>query len=551
MKNIFFFTFTLLACTACQWLFAQCTDWSNTFGNSSFASVVADQNQNVYASGQYDSAATFGGQTLSSLPHSFGIYLTKLDQTSNIVWAKNICFGNSFFYLKSLAISGNFLYITGGCSSGLTINNLSYPDASIYLIKTDLDGNIQWAKAYFSNTGYLNTQGLALCGDGQSGIYITGRFKDSVSFDNYHLYGQGGYKTFVTHVNESGNVVWAKQAGNNIISKSNRGGSIALSPNGNIVVGGFYIDSLRFDNNVVTNNTSVGLYKGYVAAFDQNGNNLWIAAVKNSPTEIESASFSHVYGIATDASNNVYASMSNDDTLMLGNITLNKRIVLAKFDQNGNLVWVTQQGHPVSDLGSLSEFSSCVQVDAAGNIYQSGQVTDGAYFDQTMIETDSTSSLFVAQYSPNGILQKVIASTGGGSPYHYQTFLDGTGNLYMGGALIGTDELIGTTTFSNADTSHDVSFVVKLCASEITGIEPAVSEAGISIYPNPVSDEMVIENCLNSNILITDVLGRVVFIKEHAAEQERIDLSSLQKGIYLVTINTDTTTFTQKVIKEN
>lgn len=532
-------------------LFAQCTDWSASFGNSNSASIAVDANHNIYAAGGYDSTATFSSTTITTLPHGAAVYLTKYDDSGNFLWAKNICFGDySPFYLKCLAISGNALYITGGMGSGLTINNLSYPDASIYLIKTDLDGVIQWAKSYNSNTNYQNTQGLSLASDGQSGVYLVGRFKDSLSFDNYHLYGAGGYKAYVAHIDESGNTQWAVQAAKTTITKNNRAGSVIKSANGNVIVGGFYVDSLKFGGNLITDG-GVGFLKAYVAAFDENGNNLWINAVKSSPLDQESASFSHVYGIATDSDNNIYASMSNDDTLQLGNITLNKRIVLAKFDANGNLQWVIQQGHPVSDLTSINEFSTQVEVDGDGNIYHSGQVTDGAYYDQQMISTGGSSSLFVAKYSPAGSLLKLISSSGDGSPFHYSGFMDDQDNLYIGGNLTGTDETIGTTTFSNADTSHSVSFALKLCTDDFTGIESQHADDEVSVFPNPVHDVLHITNCKNATIIITDVLRRNIFEKKNLGNAEQLDVSKFDEGIYMINITTGSKTFAGKILKLN
>ncbi|MEY4877411.1 MAG: hypothetical protein RL708_2561, partial [Bacteroidota bacterium] len=60
---------------------------------------------------------------------------------------------------------------------------------------------------------------------------------------------------------------------------------------------------------------------------------------------------------------------------------------------------------------------------------------------------------------------------------------------------------------------------------------------GLKIYPNPVSQSIVISHqSLVNTIEITDVLGRVVFqqIKNSLTQQIQIDVSTLQSGIYFI-----------------
>lgn len=65
-------------------------------------------------------------------------------------------------------------------------------------------------------------------------------------------------------------------------------------------------------------------------------------------------------------------------------------------------------------------------------------------------------------------------------------------------------------------------------------------ENQVSIYPNPSSNYLNLKNVLkNSKITISDLNGRI--IKEFTYQKTTIDIQSLEKGIYFLTINNDKT----------
>ena len=68
----------------------------------------------------------------------------------------------------------------------------------------------------------------------------------------------------------------------------------------------------------------------------------------------------------------------------------------------------------------------------------------------------------------------------------------------------------------------------------------------IKIYPNPASDIITISTNIHKEaIIITNILGEILIEKSIESTSEIIDLSSLKKGIYFITINNKT----EKIIK--
>ncbi|MEE1084198.1 MAG: C13 family peptidase [Paludibacteraceae bacterium] len=83
--------------------------------------------------------------------------------------------------------------------------------------------------------------------------------------------------------------------------------------------------------------------------------------------------------------------------------------------------------------------------------------------------------------------------------------------------------------------------------TELTDIQ---SVDKISIYPNPTDGKLNISNSKGSidNIVLTDIAGKVLVEKAVNADQTDIDLSSYNKGIYLVKVVTANDSYIEKVV---
>ncbi|HPT11195.1 MAG TPA: pectinesterase family protein [Bacteroidales bacterium] len=82
-----------------------------------------------------------------------------------------------------------------------------------------------------------------------------------------------------------------------------------------------------------------------------------------------------------------------------------------------------------------------------------------------------------------------------------------------------------------------------------TGIEK-VNENEISVYPNPVANELYVSGVdKNASISIYNSLGILIIKKAASSEPERIDLSDLSRGIYIIKVDDLKATKTRKFIK--
>lgn len=80
-------------------------------------------------------------------------------------------------------------------------------------------------------------------------------------------------------------------------------------------------------------------------------------------------------------------------------------------------------------------------------------------------------------------------------------------------------------------------------------VDPAFGEY-FSFFPNPVNDQLTIETNINVyQIILNDALGRQVYTQDVTSGTTNIDISSLTKGIYLITVKSENRTWTESVMK--
>ncbi len=80
-----------------------------------------------------------------------------------------------------------------------------------------------------------------------------------------------------------------------------------------------------------------------------------------------------------------------------------------------------------------------------------------------------------------------------------------------------------------------------------TAVQILKNESDIKFYPNPVVDEIVFNRNISGKISIVNIVGKEVLKLE--CNSNRLDLSDLKTGIYILKITTASTIYTNKFIK--
>ncbi len=218
-----------------------------------------------------------------------------------------------------------------------------------------------------------------------------------------------GASAFVRKYDPSGNLLWADQFG-----ESARG--VALDASGNIYVAG----SVRLPGNCVT---------GFIRKYTSAGTMLWhreISAFVGPPCPPWSISG----GVAVDAAENAYVVGSVLGVLPGQTGDGSWDAFVRKYDSGGSEVWTRQFGTG----GFSNDGAAGAATDGAGNLYVTGQAGQALPGQTALGDGDA----YIRKYDSAGT--EVWTRQFGTSASDNATgvAVDGTGNLYVTGATVGT-----------------------------------------------------------------------------------------------------------------
>ena len=189
--------------------------WAKGMGGASTDAgndIVLDGNGYVYLAGDFDGTADFDPGAGTAFLTGSGIsdvFISKLDNNGNFVWAKGIG-GTNFDMGTRIALDGDgFLNVTGYFGNtvdfdpGTGVSNLtSTGDIDIFVAQFDSNGIFIWAK---NMGGSFFEGGNDILVDGNRNIYVVGEFQNIVDFDpgtgTNNLTSMGDNDIFIVKLN--------------------------------------------------------------------------------------------------------------------------------------------------------------------------------------------------------------------------------------------------------------------------------------------------------------------------------------------------------------
>ena len=164
------------------------TSFTKTYGGTNWDEVSSVQQTS-------DGGYILAGYTSSFGAGSYDIFFIKADENGNIVWAKTYGgTGGDFSYSVQQTSDGGYI-VAGGT------NSFGAGGLDVFLIKTDADGNIIWAKTY-RRTGDEWARSVHQTSDG--GYILAGATNS---------FGAGSYDILLIKTDANGNIIWAKTYG--------------------------------------------------------------------------------------------------------------------------------------------------------------------------------------------------------------------------------------------------------------------------------------------------------------------------------------------------
>jgi len=134
-----------------------------------------------------------------------------------------------------------------------------------------------------------------------------------------------------------------------------------------------------------------------------------------------------------------------------------------------------------------------------------------------------------------------------GAEYQWFECIDGERVQYLG-ANEPEFPLFKSGTFSLSISYKGCTYFSD-CLDFIRSSTSDQSNEGISAYPNPVINTLELFSPQNGIVIFRDISGKEILRTNVINGLNRVDCSNLQRGIYLLTIQSDTTKYQIKVIK--
>ncbi len=440
-------------------------------------SIDVDNQGNVYVTG-------YANQDFND-PVFTGDYCTvKYNASGQQQWVKiysGNAHGRDIAFKVAVDASGNVI-VTGQSY----IDNVRSDD--IVTIKYDPNGQQLW-QAVHDGTGTNPEQdaGRDMILDNQGNVYVFGHSTRINTWYDLCLikYNSAGVQQFIAYYTGMDNSI------------TEYGVAITIDNSGNILV----IGESGYDLAILK--------------YSSAGSELWAY-------RYEQASIDKAKDIITDASGNVYFCGSTGSTGFV-----------AKLNSSGTLEW----NKIITGTGG-NEIVNSLSIDSPGDVYLSGKVAAGTYFD-----------VLAEKINPAGATQWRATHNGSGNQNDFgnSVGMDASGNIFVTGG-------------SNVSGSNNFC-TIKYTPGTI-GINPVFNEIPNEFslsqnYPNPFNPTTNIEfNVLKSSfvkLIIFDITGREVetlVSKQMAEGVYNVDwnASKYPSGVYFYRITAGNFTDTKKMI---
>jgi hypothetical protein len=215
--------------------------------------IAVDKDGGVYITGRFESFASFGTTVINSSGF-YDVFFAKYDNDGNLAWVKKAGGVKEDVGLGIAVDTFNNCYATGYFNETVNfqVATLSTPSVSseIFIIKIDSVGEYEWAN---QAGGLRGDAAYAIAVDDDRNSYITGYFADRAYFGQHTLDIVAYNDIFVAKYSAKGVCLWAKSAGGRLLDI---GTGIDVANDGSVYVTGVIDSVVIFENDTVFQKTT-------------------------------------------------------------------------------------------------------------------------------------------------------------------------------------------------------------------------------------------------------------------------------------------------------
>jgi hypothetical protein len=497
--------------------------------------MVMDKAGNSYILGFFDGTATFGSTVLTSPVRQ--AFLAKLDATGNYQWAVQL--GAQGPSPSSLAVDGlGDVYVAGYFTS----NSIAFGTSGLILYNSSALGEAFVAKLSGTTQQWLwacragGTQFdniNTLAATAAGDVYVGGTsFSSTADFGSIIFSPMLQSTAFIAKLSAAGTWAWVRPVGDAQLECS----SLLLDAQGAIYIAGDFTGTAHLGAYALATTQSIGSSSAgrdvFLAKTDDAGNWLWVTQG------------------APNGRNQVYCSaLTADGTghlYLAGNYSHLSAQLGSTYLPNLSNIRV-QNPLPPSGVVNYYQDAYVARVDAGTGAWQWAARNGGPYDEYaTTIAADARGQVFVAGNFTSTTSQQLAQlneSTGAwGAIQSVERginllLLDAQGRLWQGGTFTGNSATFGGFTLLNS--GNLTTGYLARSSSGLLAARPAdLTAAELRVWPNPTLSRMVqIEGALpNQTVELFDLLGRAVG-KGRMPAQGPLQLplsTSLPAGTYII-----------------
>lgn len=502
--------------------------------------LIKDNFGNLYIVGSYSFNCYFNIDTLGNYGGDNDLFILKLNSSGVEQWVKRIGGDGAGPPLDpSDRILGlvfdslnNYIYMTGRLYGTAIFDNdtLDMPSGGFFLAKYDLNGNCIWARQATPGLG----SGSGVTVDNSGNVYVCGTTKFPVQLGTESIPAGA----FFAKYDPSGNCLWAKKE----FEGKGSAGSIKIH-NNNIIMHGVIGDTVTVDTiNIIH---PVNTKWEIIGSFDINGNVQWVKSYRGA------TSFGGIgLDFVVDDVGNIYTTGTFFGTVQVGSYTLangtQTDILVAKFDNAGNLIWVKQTKASGGASGVNIGFNK-----TTNDVYVIGYYSGSIDIDGFTNTAQTTQDCIILRFNNAGLCMGV-SNFGYASGYAILS----DANYFVATGAFSNSITIGSYNLISYGASD--GFIAK--GDAITGIvnRAVTASSELLIYANPnkgtctikVPEDLKKEDDLV--LTIYDVNGRIIQQAPVQINEEKIkiNIESEASGIYNVTLGNKTKMYSGKIIFE-
>jgi hypothetical protein len=243
---------------------------------------------------------TYPGGTYWAYYHPEMAFIAKYSTDGNMIWIKET--GGDPQHIISdhsgnISITGNFIGET--YFDGMLAPQTGFE--TTYLVQYSPAGNLNWIKTSGGSANWNTGYGLEV--DSNNNIYQCGQILgNDIEFDGNIILPFGGTDAFLAKYDVHGNLIWYKIIGTpttmNGEGNFNSGNSLKIDNNGDILLLGYFVDTLTFGTSTLESN---GAFDIMLLKYNPNGDVI-------SSSQYTDYGWVEGLDIDVDINNNIYTT---------------------------------------------------------------------------------------------------------------------------------------------------------------------------------------------------------------------------------------------------